>query len=97
MPRWAKTQLKALYDGSNSHNQASVLIAGGMTHGISSMPRHLRWPWAGRVWTKWAAMNPINALKITAGGAQNTARPPPLPTRGRRASEEKSFFFVKQL
>src|SRR5205807_9868011 len=59
MPSWAKTQLKALYEGSNSQNQASVLIAGGITHGISSIPRHLRWPLAGRLWTKCAAMKPI--------------------------------------
>ena len=43
-----------------------VLMAGGMTHGTSSMPRHLRWPLAGRLWTKWATMKPIRALKTTA-------------------------------
>src|SRR5215467_12971674 len=42
MPNWAKIQLNALYDGSNSQNHASVLIAGGMTQGIKSIPRHLR-------------------------------------------------------
>ncbi len=41
-------------------------MAGGMTHGTSSMPRHLRWPFAGMLWTKWATMKPISALKITA-------------------------------
>jgi len=30
--------LNALYDGSNSHNHARVLIAGGITHGTSSIP-----------------------------------------------------------
>src|SRR5215471_3115492 len=39
IPRCCSTQLKALYDGSNSHSQASVDIAGGITHGTSSMPR----------------------------------------------------------
>jgi hypothetical protein len=42
MPKCASTQFNALNDGSNSHSQASVLIAGGMTQGTSSMPRHLR-------------------------------------------------------
>src|SRR5262245_39120142 len=65
-PNSARIQLIALYDGSNSHNQASVLMAGGMTQGISSMPRHLRWPLAGMLCTKCATMNPISALKITA-------------------------------
>src|SRR5438067_7297149 len=37
------TLFRSLYDGSNNQNQPSVLIAGGMTHGMSSMPRHLRW------------------------------------------------------
>jgi hypothetical protein len=43
-----------------------VLIAGGITHGTSSMPRHLRWPLAGMLWTKCATMKPISALKRTA-------------------------------
>ena len=43
-----------------------MLIAGGITHGTSSMPRHLRWPLAGMLWTKCATMKPISALKITA-------------------------------
>src|ERR1700710_517944 len=55
-----------VYDGSNSHSHASVLIAGGMTHGTSSMPRHLRWPLAGMLWTKCATIKPINALNTTA-------------------------------
>src|ERR1043165_6462191 len=64
MPKIAKIQLNALYDGSNSHSQASVLIAGGMTHGTSSMPRHLRWPLDGMLCTKCATMKPISALKM---------------------------------
>src|SRR5215217_2412833 len=59
-------QLNALYDGSNSHNQASELIAGGITQGISSIPRHLRCPLAGMLCTKCATMKPISALKMTA-------------------------------
>src|SRR5882672_10911262 len=68
----SKIQLKALYDGSNSHSQARVLMAGGMTHGTRSMPRHLRWPLAGTLWTKWATKKPINALKKTALTAEMT-------------------------
>ena len=41
-------------------------MAGGMTHGTSSMPRHLRWPLAGMLCTKCATMKPMMALKITA-------------------------------
>src|SRR5205823_12057999 len=65
-PMRTKTQLNALYDGSNNQNQPSVLIAGGMTHGMSSMPRHLRWPFAGTLCTKCATQKPISALKSTA-------------------------------
>src|SRR5438270_12669387 len=72
MPRWAKTQLNALYEGSNSQSQASVLIAGGMTQGISNMPRHLRCPCAGKLWTKWATIKPTTALKMTAVTANNS-------------------------
>ena len=43
-----------------------MLIAGGITHGTSNMPRHLRWPLAGMLCTKCATMNPISALKMTA-------------------------------
>src|SRR2546421_7093206 len=71
-PRWVRIQLNALEEGSTSHSQARVLIAGGMTHGISSMPRHLRWPFIGMLWTKWATMNPISALKMTAVTANRT-------------------------
>src|ERR1051325_7500361 len=71
-PRWVRIQLNALYEGSNSHSQARVLIAGGITHGISSMPRHLRWPFSGMLWTKWATMKPIRALKMTAVTANMT-------------------------
>src|SRR3954469_19392835 len=65
-PIWAKSQLNAEYEGSNSQNQASVLIAGGITQGMSSMPRHLRCPFAGTLCTKCATQKPISALKITA-------------------------------
>src|SRR2546423_13267994 len=65
-PRWAKSQLKAEYEGSNSQNQASVLIAGGITQGMSSMPRHLRWPFTGTLCTKCATQKPISALNSTA-------------------------------
>ena len=41
-------------------------MAGGITHGTSSMPRHLRWPLAGMLCTKCATMKPMMALKITA-------------------------------
>src|SRR5437764_10046592 len=66
MPMRTKTQLKALYEGSNNQNQPSVLIAGGMTHGMSSMPRHLRWPFAGTLCTKCATQKPTSALNTTA-------------------------------
>ena len=41
-------------------------MAGGITHGTSSMPRHLRCPLAGMLCTKCATMKPISALKMTA-------------------------------
>src|ERR1700759_3949202 len=66
----SRLQLNALYDGSNSHSQASVLIAGGITHGTSSMPRHLRCPLAGTLWTKCATTKPISALKNPAESAK---------------------------
>src|SRR5690606_31543094 len=66
MPMRANSQLKALYDGSNSQTQPSVLIAGGITQGTRSMPRHFRWPLDGIVWTKCARKKPISALKKTA-------------------------------
>src|SRR5882672_8487832 len=58
-PKRSKIQLKALYDGSNSHSQARVLMADGITHGTRSMPRHLRCPLAGTLCTKWATKKPI--------------------------------------
>src|SRR3954469_25865621 len=66
IPRRTKIQLNALYDGSKSQNQPSVLIAGGITQGMSSMPRHLRCPLAGTLCTKCATQKPMSALKITA-------------------------------
>src|SRR3954469_15348905 len=71
-PIWAKSQLNAEYEGSNSQNQASVLIAGGITHGTSSMPRHLRCPFTGTLCTKCATQKPISALKKTALTANTT-------------------------
>src|SRR4051794_13616767 len=71
-PIRAKTQLKAEYEGSNSQNQASVLIGGGITQGRSSMPRHLRCPFAGTLCTKCAPQKPMSALKSTAVTAKIT-------------------------
>src|SRR3954469_482925 len=65
-PIWAKSQLNAEYDGSNSQNQASVLIAGGITQGMSSMPRHLRCPFAGMLCTTCERKKPMAALNTTA-------------------------------
>src|SRR3954447_8828901 len=65
-PAWFRIQLNAEYDGSNSQNHASVLIAGGITQGMSSMPRHLRWLLPGTLFTKCASTNPRSALKTTA-------------------------------
>src|SRR5919199_871810 len=63
--RWM-SQLNALWVGSNSHHQLRVESASGMTHGTSSMPRHLRWPLLGRLLTRCAVISPISALKNTA-------------------------------
>src|SRR3954451_7006129 len=71
-PMRSRLQLNALYDGSNSHSHASVLIAGGITHGTSSMPRHLRCPFTGTLCTKCATQKPIVALKNTALSANTT-------------------------
>src|SRR5437868_3489811 len=66
MCSWLRIQLNALYEGSKSQNQASVLIAGGMTQGMSSIPRHLRCLAVGMLCTKCASTNPVRALKTTA-------------------------------
>ena len=66
IPRWSRIQLKALKEGSNSNRQASVPMAGGMTHGTRSMPRHLRCPFVGMLCMRWAATNPRVALMPTA-------------------------------
>src|SRR5215813_574371 len=71
-PSPRRIQLKAEWVGSNSHHQPSVDSARGMTHGTSSMPRHLRWPLAGRLLIRCAVTSPISALKNTAESA-NTA------------------------
>src|ERR1700710_800740 len=62
----AKSQFKALYEGSNSHSHARQLMAGGVTHGSSRMPRHVRGPRLGRLCTKCATMKPMSSLKMTA-------------------------------
>src|SRR5438046_5762426 len=71
-PARSRVQLNALYVGSNSHSQARVLIAGGITQGTSSMPRHLRCPFAGTLCTKCATQKPISALNTTALTAKIT-------------------------
>src|SRR6266581_599137 len=82
-PNCAISQLKALWVGSNSHHQLSVESASGITQGTSSMPRHLRWPFVGRLLMRCAVISPISALKKTAESAktadchttiQNTSR-----------------------
>src|ERR1051325_1712554 len=65
-PNRAISQLTAEWVGSNSHHQPSEESASGITHGTSSMPRHLRWPLAGRLLIKCAVISPISALKATA-------------------------------
>src|SRR3979490_3638870 len=59
-------QLNALYEGSNSHSQARQLMAGGITQGTSSMPRHLRWPRLGMLCTKCATTKPMSTFKMNA-------------------------------
>src|SRR5262245_36260953 len=72
-PNAATSQLKAEWVGSNSHHQPSDDSASGITHGTSSMPRHLRWPLAGRLLMRWAVISPISALKATAKPVKITA------------------------
>src|SRR5579883_149533 len=83
-PNASMTQLKAEWVGSNSHHQPSEESASGITHGTSSMPRHLRWPLAGRLLMRCDVTSPISALKKTAQPvkitacsttSQNTSRP----------------------
>src|SRR5215471_1829501 len=69
-PNCSISQLNALCVGSNSHHQLRVESASGITHGTSSMPRHLRWPLVGRLLTRCAVISPINALKNTAVSAK---------------------------
>src|SRR5215813_1556705 len=71
-PNNSISQLKAEWVGSNSHHQPSEESASGITHGTSSMPRHLRCPLAGRLLIRCAVISPISALKNTAESA-NTA------------------------
>src|SRR6516165_8261008 len=69
-PKLWMIQLKALWVGSNNHHHPSVESASGMTHGTSNMPRHLRCPLLGRLFTRWAVTSPISALKNTAVSAK---------------------------
>src|ERR1700748_960906 len=82
-PNSCSSQLNAEWVGSNSHHQPSDDSASGMTQGTSSIPRHLRWPLAGRLLIRCAVISPISALKNTADSAktadchttiQNTSR-----------------------
>src|SRR4051794_20295457 len=66
MPTSRRIQLNALYDGSKSQNHASVLMAGGITQGMSSIPRHWRCFFGGILCTKCARTKRVDALKITA-------------------------------
>src|SRR5262245_53661796 len=65
-PKPLRTQLKAECVGSNSHHQPREESASGITHGTSSMPRHLRWPLVGKLLMRCAVISPITALKNTA-------------------------------
>src|SRR5690242_12111930 len=69
-PTILSSQLNAEWVGSNSHHQPSDDSASGMTHGTSSMPRHLRWPLAGRLLMRCAVIKPMSALKKTADNAK---------------------------
>src|SRR5260370_20779228 len=82
-PNCSISQLKALWVGSNSHHQLSVESASGITHGTSSMPRHLRWPLVGRLLTRCAVTSPISALKNTAGSAKIAALSPTIQNGAR--------------
>ena len=67
-----------------------MLIAGGMTHGTSNMPRHLRCPLAGTLWTRWAVIKPISALKMTAVMA-NRQRLPHHHPKGFAGKQEREI------
>src|SRR6516164_1592671 len=69
-PSVLSSQLNALWVGSKSHHQPKVDSASGMTQGTSSMPRHLRCPFVGRLLTRCAVTSPISALKNTALSAK---------------------------
>src|SRR5476649_2595234 len=69
-PMDTRSQLNAECVGSNSHHHPSEDSASGITHGTSSMPRHLRWPLVGRLLMRCAVMSPISALKNTAESAK---------------------------
>src|ERR1700683_2276340 len=69
-PSQLSTQLIAEWVGSNSHHQPSDDSASGITQGTRSMPRHFRWPLAGRLLIRCAVISPISALKNTALSAK---------------------------
>src|ERR1044071_1195795 len=69
-PSLMRTQLMAEWVGSNSHHRLSDDSASGMTHGTSSMPRHLRWPLLGRLLIRCAVISPSRALNNTAKQAK---------------------------
>ena len=50
-------------------------MAGGITHGTSSMPRHLRWPRLGMLCTKCATMNPIERFEDDGGDGEDAGLP----------------------
>src|SRR5215475_12506580 len=72
-PNISISQFNAEWVGSNSHHQPSEESASGITQGTSSMPRHLRWPLAGRLLIRCAVISPISALKTTAKPVKITA------------------------
>jgi hypothetical protein len=47
-------------------------MAGGITQGTSSIPRHFRWPLAGSACSTCARMKPISAFATTAPTAKST-------------------------
>src|SRR5215510_1458006 len=71
-PNVLSSQFSAPNEGSNSQSQARTLMAGGMTQGISSAARHLRWALAGRFCRRWAMTKPIKALTMTKLTANRT-------------------------
>src|SRR3989304_2014992 len=65
-PSRTRTQLRALWVGSEIHHQPRLDSASGMTHGIRESPRHTRWPRGGSVWMTSARVRPRIAFQSTA-------------------------------